>query len=79
MNRKELNLLSKKIIGCAIEVHKLLGPGLLESAYQVCIGYEFDLNRMKYKKEYAIPLFYKGKSRQVGIYIELITWLKTKS
>ena len=61
MNREELNLLSKKIIGCAIEVHKLLGPGLLESAYQVCIGYEFDLNRMKYKKEYAIPLFYKGK------------------
>ena len=61
MNREKLNLLSKKIIGCAIEVHKLLGPGLLESAYQVCIGYEFDLNRMKYKKEYAIPLFYKGK------------------
>ena len=61
MNREKLNLLSEKIIGCAIEVHKLLGPGLLESAYQECIGYEFDLNRMKYKKEYAIPLFYKGK------------------
>jgi GxxExxY protein len=61
MNREELNLLSEKIIGCSIEVHRHLGPGLLESAYQECLEYEFDLERMNYKKEYSIPLIYKGK------------------
>ena len=61
MNRNELNLLSKKIIGCLIEVHKYLGPRLLESAYQKCLAYEFDLNAIKFEKEISIPLSYKGK------------------
>ena len=72
MNREELNLLTKKIIGCAIEVHKQLGPGLLESAYQECIAYEFDLNGMKYKKEYVIPLNYKGRQIDCSYRIDFL-------
>lgn len=44
----EFDLLSNKIIGCAIEVHKILGPGLLESAYEECLCYEFDQNGIFY-------------------------------
>lgn len=83
MNREELNLLTKKIIGCAIEVHKQLGPGLLESAYQECIAYEFDSNGMKYKKEYVIPLNYKGRqidcSYRIDFLVESEVILELKS
>jgi GxxExxY protein len=45
------NQISKKIIGCAIEVHKQLGPGLLESAYQACLYYELRQSGLSVKKE----------------------------
>ena len=51
------NELSKKIIGCAIEVHKQLGPGLLESAYQECLYYELIQAGLKVQKEKPMRLF----------------------
>ena len=54
------DLITEKIIGAAIEVHKQLGPGLLESAYQVCLAHERGLRGIRFEREKPIPLFYKG-------------------
>jgi len=53
------NEISHTIIGCAIEVHKQLGPGLLESAYQECLYYELVNEGLKVEKEKALPIVYK--------------------
>ena len=60
MDKEEINALSNKIIGCGIEVHKNLGPGLLESAYAQCLAHELNLNEIKFEKELSIPVDYKG-------------------
>ena len=55
------NELTEKIIGCAIEVHRNLGPGLLESIYQKALGYELDLAKISYEKEVSIQILYKNQ------------------
>jgi GxxExxY protein len=55
----ELNRLSNKVIGCAIEVHRVLGPGLLESAYQQCLAWELQQHGLAVKEQIAIPIRYK--------------------
>lgn len=60
MNADEINALSKKIIGAAIEVHTILGPGLLEKAYQEALYEELKLRGLSVKREVEIPLTYKG-------------------
>jgi GxxExxY protein len=57
---EELNRLSDKIIGLAIEVHRGLGPGLLESVYQQCLAYEFSKQNLRFTTEQSIPVDYKG-------------------
>ncbi len=52
--------LSHQVIGAAIEVHRSLGPGLLESAYATCLGHELSLRRLEHQREVALPVFYKG-------------------
>ena len=52
--------LTEAIIGAAIEVHKELGPGLLESSYQRCLAREFDIRGIKYRREVELPVEYKG-------------------
>ena len=52
--------LSNKVIGCAIEVHKTLGSGLLESTYQQCLAHELSINQIEFKIEYPLPVKYKG-------------------
>jgi GxxExxY protein len=54
-------LLTERIIGCSIEVHRQLGPGLLESVYRSALGVEFDLQGMRYVQELPLPVRYKGK------------------
>jgi GxxExxY protein len=56
---EELNALSYKVIGLAIEVHRQLGPGLLESAYQQCLYYEIKKAGLKVEKEITLPIIYK--------------------
>ena len=51
---------SRSIIGAAIEVHRHLGPGLLESAYQRCLAREFDVRGIGYRQQVALPVTYKG-------------------
>ena len=53
------NELSRKIIGCAIEVHKQLGSGLLESAYQECLFYELKKSGLNVQREKPMPIIYK--------------------
>ena len=66
------NELSKKVLGCAIEVHKLLGPGLLESAYQECLYYELVKSGLKVKKEKPMPIVYKEVKLDHGYRIDLL-------
>jgi len=58
--KSHLNDLSYKIVGGAIEVHKHLGPGLLESAYHECLKQEFYLRGISYKSQLFVPINYKG-------------------
>lgn len=60
MNDEVLNSLSRQVIGSCIEVHKLLGPGLLESVYTECLCLELDSQGIKYLRESIIPVEYKG-------------------
>jgi GxxExxY protein len=64
--------LTDKIIGAAIEVHRALGPGLLESAYQVCMEHESKLQKLPFESQVAIPLNYKGLALNAGYKIDLI-------
>jgi GxxExxY protein len=68
----EENKLSEKIIGCAIEVHKLLGPGLLESAYEECLFYELKQTGLNVEKQKALPLVYKNVKLDVGYRLDLL-------
>ena len=60
ITQKYLNELTYKIIGCAIEVHKYLGPGLLESVYEKCFAKEFVLKAIEFKTQLWLPVEYKG-------------------
>lgn len=66
------NELSGKIIGCAIEVHKQLGPGLLESAYQECLFYELREAGLKVPKEKPMPIVYKEVKLDHGYRMDLL-------
>ncbi|MFN3941378.1 MAG: GxxExxY protein [Flavobacterium sp.] len=66
------NEISHTIIGCAIEVHKQLGPGLLESAYQECLYYELVNKGLKVEKEKALPIVYKEIKLDHGYRIDLL-------
>jgi GxxExxY protein len=54
------NSVSRKVIGAAIEVHRHLGPGLLESSYHACLCHELDLRRIVYRSQVMLPVEYKG-------------------
>ena len=60
------NAITQRIIKCAIEVHKQLGPGLLENIYETAMTVEFELEGLMYKRQLEIPVIYKG--RQLGEY-----------
>ena len=66
------NQITEKIIGCAIKVHKELGPGLLESAYKECLYYELQKAGMKVEKEKPLPLIYHEVKLEIGYRIDLL-------
>lgn len=67
-----LSELTEKIIGAAIEVHKNLGPGLLESAYESCLEYELINLGLDVKRQVALPLVYKGIEVNNGYRLDLV-------
>jgi len=69
---REFSDLSHRVIGCAIEVHRELGPGLLESTYRDCLARELDLNGIPYQKELPLPVHYKGLSIECGYRVDLL-------
>lgn len=64
--------LTGRIIGAAIEVHKFLGPGLLESTYETCLAHELQLNGLDVKTQVQLPLVYKGKRLEQGYRLDLL-------
>lgn len=68
----EVNKVTEIIIGCAIEVHKLLGPGLLESAYEDCLAYELIKSGLKVERQKAVPVIYKEIHLECGYRIDIL-------
>ena len=68
----EINALSGEVIGAAIEVHRLLGPGLLESAYELALERELVLRSMSVERQKAVPLEYKGIALGDGFRLDLL-------
>lgn len=71
MNDSE-NHIANQIIGCAIEVHKVLGPGLLESAYKECLYYKLNQEGLKVEKEKPMPLVFEEVKLDCGYRIDLL-------
>ena len=68
----EFEDLSFQVIGCAIEVHKNLGPGLLESSYEKCLAYELSNLNIPYKQQLALPIRYKSVEIDCAYRIDLL-------
>jgi len=69
---QRLNLITDKIIGCAIEVHKLLGPGLLESAYEECLCFELSQAGLHFERQVDLPVVYKRVKLNCGYRMDLV-------
>ncbi len=63
---------TEKVIGCAIEVHRSLGPGLLESTYQQCLACELSHNNIPFMVEFPVPVEYKGVRLDCGYRIDIL-------
>lgn len=61
MRLEELNKISAKVLDSAIEVHRQLGPGLLESVYETCLCKEFDIRKINFSRQVPVPIFYRGE------------------
>ncbi len=68
----DLNKITGEIIGASIEVHKALGPGLLESAYEECLCRELTLRSVRFERQSALPVEYKGVKLDCGYRIDLL-------
>ena len=73
MNEKDqLDLITRRIIGAAIEVHRVLGPGLLESAYQSCLTFELRQQGLKVHEQVPLPVRYKDVKLDCGYRLDLV-------
>lgn len=68
----EINQITEKIIGSAIEVHRNLGPGLLESAYEECLAYELQNAGFNIQRQKAVPVIYKDVKLDCGYRIDIL-------
>ena len=68
----DINMLTEKIIGCAIKVHKLIGPGLLESAYEVCLVYELQKIGLSVERQKPVPVVYEEIKLDCGYRIDIL-------
>ncbi|HEV8132599.1 MAG TPA: GxxExxY protein [Acidobacteriota bacterium] len=72
MGNNRINQLSRQVIGAAIEVHRALGPGLLESSYQSCLSRELVIRHIPFDHERALPLEYKGIRLECGYRVDFL-------
>ena len=68
----ELNEISEKIIGAAIQVHRTLGPGLLESTYEACLKYELETRGLKIQSQVGLPVIYDGMKIDLGYRLDIL-------
>ena len=68
----QVNRITERIIGAAIEVHRALGPGLLESTYHVCLAHELRQQGLEVEREKVLPVVYKGVTLDCGYRIDLL-------
>ena len=68
----ELNEISNKIIGAAIQVHRTLGPGLLESTYEACLKYELEKRGLKIQSQVGLPVIYDGIKIDLGYRLDIL-------
>ena len=71
-NRERLNRLTEAIIGAAIQVHRVLGPGLLESAYEACLVYEIRKRGLSVERQIPLPLIYEEVKLECGYRLDLL-------
>lgn len=64
--------LTKKIIGAAVEVHRVVGPGLLESAYEECLCHELDAINLHFERQRPLPMVYKGRSLDCAYRLDVV-------
>ena len=64
--------LTEQIIGAAMEVHRQLGPGLMERVYQTCLAYELDVRGIKWEREKPLPIVYKGTQLDCGYRLDFL-------
>ena len=69
---ENINDLTGAIIGAAIEVHKILGPGLLESVYEECLCHELDLREIPYERQKNLPIEYKGVTLDTKLRLDVL-------
>lgn len=72
ITQKSLTQLGYDIVGCAIEVHKHVGPGLLESVYEKCLTHELQLRGLKVEKQVVVPIEYKGVQLESTLRADII-------
>ncbi|MFZ1280074.1 MAG: GxxExxY protein [Ignavibacteriaceae bacterium] len=72
ITKQFVNSLSYKIVGCAIEVHKNLGPGLLESVYETCFIDELKIQGLKVERQVPVSILYKGKDLGTNLVLDLL-------
>ena len=72
LTQKFINQLSYEIVGCAIEVHKQLGPGLLESVYETCMTEELKLHDLRVLRQLPVPIKYKKKNLGTKLVLDLL-------
>ena len=72
LTEKEINTLSHEVIGAAIEVHKVLGPGLLESAYEEWLAHELSLRGLRYALQVPLPVVFKGIRLDCGYRMDMV-------
>ena len=68
----EFDELSHRVIGCAIEVHRHLGPGLLESTYEHCLAHEMKVNNINFKLQHPVAIEYKGVLLDCGYRVDIL-------
>lgn len=68
----EYSKLADEVIGRAIEVHRSLGPGLMESTYEECLAYELKIHGISFKRQVALPVFYKEIRLDCGYRIDML-------
>ncbi len=71
MNKEQFEYLASQIFGGSLEVHKHLGPGLLESVYEYALLKEFELRNISFQRQVKVPLFYKGLSIGKEFFIDI--------